>query len=48
MPERSVGELVRFYYTWKKTERHDIFVERNKQAFADNKQRTVVDSANTT
>jgi len=23
---RSVGELVQFYYLWKKTERHDLFV----------------------
>ena len=22
---RSVGELVQFYYLWKKTERHDVF-----------------------
>jgi len=25
---RSVGELVQFYYLWKKTERHDILVNR--------------------
>lgn len=24
---RSVGELVQFYYLWKKTERHDMFVD---------------------
>lgn len=28
MPHRTVGELVSFYYIWKKTERHDIFAER--------------------
>lgn len=27
---RSVGDLVHFYYLWKKTERHDIFVSKNK------------------
>lgn len=31
MKNRTVGELVRFYYTWKKTERHDLFVEKCKQ-----------------
>ena len=25
---RSVGELVQFYYLWKKTERHDILANR--------------------
>ncbi|KAI5642724.1 ELM2 domain-containing protein [Phthorimaea operculella] len=25
---RSVGELVQFYYIWKKTERHDIFANK--------------------
>lgn len=25
VPGRSVGELVQFYYIWKKTERHDLF-----------------------
>lgn len=25
---RSVGELVQFYYLWKKTERHDIFANK--------------------
>ncbi|XP_046544736.1 mesoderm induction early response protein 1-like [Haliotis rubra] len=27
---RSVGELVQFYYLWKKTERHDIFAHKNR------------------
>lgn len=27
---RSVGELVQFYYLWKKTERHDVFANRAK------------------
>lgn len=27
---RSVGELVQFYYLWKKTERHDVFANRVK------------------
>lgn len=27
---RSVGELVQFYYLWKKSERHDIFANKNK------------------
>ncbi|XP_029644286.1 mesoderm induction early response protein 1 isoform X5 [Octopus sinensis] len=27
---RSVGELVQFYYLWKKTERHDIFANKNR------------------
>ncbi|XP_035206728.1 mesoderm induction early response protein 1-like isoform X2 [Stegodyphus dumicola] len=27
---RSVGELVQFYYLWKKTERHDVFASRNR------------------
>ena len=25
MGTRAVGELVQFYYLWKKTERHDVF-----------------------
>lgn len=25
---RSVGELVQFYYLWKKSERHDIFANK--------------------
>lgn len=25
---RSVGELVQFYYLWKKTERHDVFANK--------------------
>ncbi|KHN79914.1 Mesoderm induction early response protein 3 [Toxocara canis] len=28
LPYRTVGELVQFYYIWKKTERHDMFEER--------------------
>lgn len=28
MRTRSVGELVQFYYLWKKTERHDIFANK--------------------
>ncbi|UYV65655.1 MIER3 [Cordylochernes scorpioides] len=27
---RSVGELVHFYYLWKKTERHDVFASKTK------------------
>ncbi|XP_041357861.1 mesoderm induction early response protein 1-like [Gigantopelta aegis] len=27
---RSVGELVQFYYLWKKTERHDVFANKNR------------------
>lgn len=27
---RSVGELVQFYYLWKKTERHDVFAQKNR------------------
>ena len=27
---RSVGELVQFYYLWKKTERHDAFAARTR------------------
>ncbi|XP_067135369.1 mesoderm induction early response protein 1 isoform X2 [Centruroides vittatus] len=27
---RSVGELVQFYYLWKKTERHDVFASKNR------------------
>ncbi|XP_022902348.1 mesoderm induction early response protein 1 isoform X2 [Onthophagus taurus] len=27
---RSVGELVQFYYLWKKSERHDIFANKNR------------------
>ncbi|XP_046405488.1 mesoderm induction early response protein 1-like isoform X2 [Ischnura elegans] len=27
---RSVGELVQFYYLWKKTERHDIFANKSR------------------
>ncbi|XP_021356745.1 mesoderm induction early response protein 1-like isoform X2 [Mizuhopecten yessoensis] len=27
---RSVGELVQFYYLWKKTERHDMFANKNR------------------
>nr|XP_027196405.1 mesoderm induction early response protein 1-like isoform X1 [Dermatophagoides pteronyssinus] len=28
IPTRSVGEVVSFYYLWKKTERHDIFANK--------------------
>ncbi|OTF72727.1 mesoderm induction early response protein 1-like protein [Euroglyphus maynei] len=28
IPTRSVGEVVSFYYLWKKTERHDIFTSK--------------------
>jgi len=34
---RSVGELVQFYYLWKKTERHDVFAN---EARADKKKHT--------
>ncbi|XP_054709767.1 mesoderm induction early response protein 1-like [Uloborus diversus] len=27
---RAVGELVQFYYLWKKTERHDVFASKNR------------------
>eukprot|EP00096_Caligus_rogercresseyi_P007390 TRINITY_DN2523_c0_g2_i1.p1 TRINITY_DN2523_c0_g2~~TRINITY_DN2523_c0_g2_i1.p1 ORF type:complete len:505 (+),score=190.26 TRINITY_DN2523_c0_g2_i1:131-1645(+) len=27
---RSVGEIVQFYYLWKKTERHDVFANANR------------------
>ena len=27
---RSVGELVQFYYIWKKTERHDVFASKTR------------------
>ncbi|ELU18108.1 hypothetical protein CAPTEDRAFT_219441 [Capitella teleta] len=27
---RSVGELVQFYYLWKKTDRHDVFANKNR------------------
>jgi len=27
---RAVGELVEFYYLWKKTERHDVYCQKNK------------------
>jgi len=27
---RSVGDLVQFYYLWKKTERHDSFAARTR------------------
>lgn len=30
LPHRTVGELVHFYYIWKKTERHDVFVEKTR------------------
>jgi len=30
MPDRKVGELIHFYYVWKKSERHDIFVDANR------------------
>ncbi|CAF0871708.1 unnamed protein product [Didymodactylos carnosus] len=30
LPDRTVRELVNFYYIWKKTERHDIFVQQNQ------------------
>lgn len=25
---RTVGEIVQFYYLWKKTERHDVFANK--------------------
>ncbi|VDK76433.1 unnamed protein product, partial [Onchocerca ochengi] len=28
LPHRTVGEIVHFYYIWKKTERHDMYRER--------------------
>ncbi|XP_015785567.1 mesoderm induction early response protein 1-like [Tetranychus urticae] len=28
VPTRSVGELVQFYYLWKKTERHDMYASK--------------------
>ncbi|MCP9262140.1 hypothetical protein DINM_005432 [Dirofilaria immitis] len=28
LPHRTVGEIVHFYYIWKKTERHDMYQER--------------------
>ncbi|KAI7695318.1 Mesoderm induction early response protein 1 [Sarcoptes scabiei] len=28
IPTRSVGEVISFYYLWKKTERHDIFANK--------------------
>ncbi|XP_066157986.1 mesoderm induction early response protein 1-like [Euwallacea fornicatus] len=28
VPTKSVGEIVQFYYLWKKTERHDVFANR--------------------
>uniref|UniRef100_A0A0N5AI46 Mesoderm induction early response protein 1 n=1 Tax=Syphacia muris TaxID=451379 RepID=A0A0N5AI46_9BILA len=31
LPHRTVGELVNFYYFWKKTERHDIFVNKTDE-----------------
>ncbi|TMS32634.1 hypothetical protein L596_000451 [Steinernema carpocapsae] len=31
LPHRRVGELVEFYYHWKKSERHDVFIERARQ-----------------
>ncbi|XP_077502135.1 mesoderm induction early response protein 2-like [Amblyomma americanum] len=31
LPARSVGELVEYYYLWKKTERHDTFVRLPKK-----------------
>ena len=38
LPGRSLGELVEFYYLWKKTERHDHFVQQfqmsSRQDFA--------------
>lgn len=27
---RSVGELVQFYYLWKKSERHDLFANKTR------------------
>ena len=30
MRTRSVGELVQFYYLWKKTERHDVFANATR------------------
>jgi len=27
LPNRAVSELVRYYYLWKRTERHDVFVQ---------------------
>ena len=37
IPTRTVGETVEFYYFWKKTERHDIYVnkyEKEKKKYA--------------
>ncbi|XP_008184500.1 mesoderm induction early response protein 1-like [Acyrthosiphon pisum] len=30
VPTRTVGELVHFYYLWKKTERHDVFANKKR------------------
>uniref|UniRef100_A0A915Q3A9 ELM2 domain-containing protein n=1 Tax=Setaria digitata TaxID=48799 RepID=A0A915Q3A9_9BILA len=32
LPHRTVGEIVHFYYIWKKTERHDMYQERIRGA----------------
>lgn len=31
LPHRTVGEIVHFYYIWKKTERHDMYQERVRE-----------------
>lgn len=31
MNHRRTSELIRFYYTWKKTERYDMFMKNNAE-----------------
>lgn len=36
MKRRKPSELIRFYYTWKKTERYDMFLRSNAEKAAAN------------
>jgi len=30
IPSRNIGDIIQFYYLWKKTERYDIFIQYSR------------------
>jgi hypothetical protein len=44
LPNRTVGELVQYYYSWKKSERHDLYVEANTQLYEQRRHPDAVDT----
>ena len=45
--DRTVGELIRFYYSWKKTERFDAFAEKRRKLMIQQMQQQEENRANT-